>query len=138
MSKLVLEKQYLGTNELGRRLRTALVLDVSQPVSVKKRYWVRLLCDGARLQDLGPFPADEARELYDAYCLWLHPRGDTGLRAVLDRCRGKRTPTFGDQWRGSMAEYAARRHPIGSYEWVLALVAYRELMKKDAEQAQSK
>lgn len=57
------------------------------------------------------------------------PDGDSSWNAVLGRLTG-RAPEPAGVWEGSFAEYAARQFPLGSWEWVVTLKAYRELQKQ--------
>lgn len=68
---------------------------------------------------------DRALELFEQETLLPGPRGDSSLKAVLDRCMEKRGEIPG-RWEGSIGEYASRHHKIGSWEWVQTLVEYRK------------
>ena len=54
------------------------------------------------------------------------PGGDSSWNAVLARCQGREeAPT---PWDGSSAEYAARFADIGTWEWLLVLMAHRKVV----------
>lgn len=111
-----------------------ILLDVARMLETDAKYLVAVSVDRQIRSSSGPYPWDVAEDVFEAYAEAPGPRGDTGWRAVLDRLMGKAKERAG-QWQGSIAEYASRFAPIGSYAWVTALIAYRKNQEERAMRA---
>ena len=105
-----------------------LLLDLSSnAMEMRKLYAVALTLDRNIFGLTEPLDMVHALERYDAYALWSWgPRGESTLNAVLRRCRNEPRED-GGVWQGSIGEFAARQYPIGTWEWLEVLRAYRDI-----------
>lgn len=105
-----------------------LLLDISRDAVVSRQvYAVALTLNRKTLTSSEYVTIENALETYEAFELWgWGPRGESTLRAVLRRCAGVEREARG-VWQGSIGEFAARQFPIGTWEWLETLRAYRAI-----------
>lgn len=115
----------LHVHALPRNRHVGVYLDVSHLTTLRNNHVVAVFSAGATLGGVGGLSYEEAVAQADAFQLALLE--SSSLKSVLARCMRNVEPE--GEWVGSPGEFAARQFGLGTWEWVQALQAYRQIQE---------
>lgn len=118
--------------ELPRERRVRVYLDVSRLSTLRDNYLVALFSGPTvTAYQRGLTYADAHGRAQDIVLAMLE---STSWKAVFGRLMGE-MPEEPGQWEGSIAQFAADRFGLGTWEWIQTLVLFRKQKEEESRKA---